>query len=125
MASSCHAGAGWDIGLTLRPDMPRFAQHSRIRARAGKRDDLVAKFTEVAVIQRDNPACELSPVSTSPEDEASVFLTEVWASADEHERARQSPEVEAWAADMPALVDVPPETTPLEVVGGKGLPPGR
>jgi quinol monooxygenase YgiN len=105
--------------------MPRFAQHSRIRARAGKRDDLVAKFTEVAVIQRDNPACELSLVSTSPEDDVSVFLTEVWASAEEHERARQSPEVEAWAADMPSLVDGAPETTPLEVVGGKGLPPER
>jgi quinol monooxygenase YgiN len=103
--------------------MPRFAQHSRIRARAGKRDDLVAKFLEVAVIQRDNPACELSLVSTSPEDDLSVFLTEVWTSAEDHERARQSPEVEAWSADMPSLVDGPPETTPLEIVGGKGLPP--
>ena len=26
--------------------MPRFAQHTRIRARAGKRDELVAKFVE-------------------------------------------------------------------------------
>jgi quinol monooxygenase YgiN len=101
----------------------RFARHSRIRARAGKRDDLVAKFMEIAVIQRDNPACELSLVSTSPEDEASVFLTEVWANAEGHERARHSPEVEAWAADMPSLVDGPPETTPLELAGGKGLPP--
>jgi quinol monooxygenase YgiN len=103
--------------------VPRFAQHSRIEARAGKRDDLVAKFMEIAVIQRDNPACELSLVSTSPEDDSSVFLTEVWASAEEHERARHSPEVEAWAADMPSLVDGRPETTPLELVGGKGLPP--
>jgi quinol monooxygenase YgiN len=103
--------------------MARFAQHSRIRARPGKRDDLVAKFMEVSVIQRDNPACELSLVSTSPEDDLSVFLTEVWTSAEDHERARQSPEVEAWSADMPSLVDGPPETTPLEIVGGKGLPP--
>ena len=28
--------------------MPRFAQHSTIRARAGKRDELVAKFVEAA-----------------------------------------------------------------------------
>jgi quinol monooxygenase YgiN len=103
--------------------MARFAQHTRIRARPGKRDDLVAKFMEVSVIQRDNPACELSVVSTSPDDEQAVFLTEVWSSAEEHERARQSPEVQAWSTDMPELVDGPPDTTPLEIVGGKGLPP--
>ena len=103
--------------------MARFAQHSRIRARPGKRDDLVAKFMDVSVIQRDNPACELSLVSTSPDDGDVVFLTEVWSSAEEHERARHSPEVQAWAADMPELVVGPPETTPLELVGGKGLPP--
>jgi quinol monooxygenase YgiN len=102
--------------------MARFAQHSRIRARPGKRDDLVAKFVEISVIQRDNPACELSLVSTSPDDEDAVFLTEVWSSAKEHERARHSPEVQAWSADMPQLVDGPPETIPLAVVGGKGLP---
>ena len=103
--------------------MARFAQHTRIRARPGKREDLTAKFMEISVIQRDNPACELSIVSTSPEDDQVVFLTEVWTSAEEHERARHSPEVEAWAADMPELVDGPPDTTPLEIVGGKGLPP--
>ena len=96
--------------------MPRFAQHSRILARAGKRDELVAKFVEAAEMQHDNPACELTLVSTSPEDDVSVFLTEVWTSDEDHERARQSPEVQAWAADMPSLVDGPPEITRLDPV---------
>jgi quinol monooxygenase YgiN len=96
--------------------MPRFGQHTRIRARPGKRDELMAKFVEAAEMQRDNPACELTLVSTSPEDDVSVFLTEVWASAEDHERARQSPEVQAWAADMPSLVDGPPEITRLDPV---------
>jgi len=92
-----------------------------LRARAGKRDALIAKFLEVAEIRRDNPACQLTLVSSSPGDGDVVFLTEVWTSAEEHERARHSPEVEAWAADMPSLVAGPPETTPLVVAGGKGL----
>jgi quinol monooxygenase YgiN len=92
-----------------------------LRARAGRRDELVAKFREVADIQRDNAACELMIVSSSPEEEDVVFLTEVWTSAEEHERARQSSEVQAWAADMPSLVAGPPEITPLVVEGGKGL----
>jgi quinol monooxygenase YgiN len=99
----------------------RFAQHSRLKAAPGKRDELVAKFLEAAEIQHDNSACELMFVSASPDDPDVVFLTEVWTSAEEHERARTSPEIEAWAKSMPALVAGPPESTPLDVVGGKGL----
>jgi quinol monooxygenase YgiN len=60
-------------------------------------------------------------VSSSPEEEDVVFLTEVWTSADEHEQARNSPEIEAWAKSMPSLVAGPPESTPLEPAGGKGV----
>jgi quinol monooxygenase YgiN len=101
--------------------MPRFAQHSRIRARPGKRDELLAKFLEIPVMQADNPACELTIISSTPEADDVVFLTEVWTSAEEHERARQSPEVQAWAAEMPSLVDGPPQVTPLVIEGGKGI----
>jgi quinol monooxygenase YgiN len=94
--------------------MARFGQHTRIRARPGKRDELIAKFTEAGELQQDNPACELTLVSASPDDPDVVFLTEVWRSADEHERARQSPEVQAWAQGMPELVEGPPESTPLD-----------
>jgi quinol monooxygenase YgiN len=101
--------------------MPRFAQHSRLRARPGKRDELLAKFLEIPKMQADNPACELTIVSSSPDDDGVVYLTEVWTSAEEHERARQSPEVQGWAADMPSLVAGPPDTTPLVIEGGKGV----
>jgi hypothetical protein len=46
----------------------RFGQHTRIRARPGKRDALLAKFTEAAEMQHSNPACELTLVSASPHD---------------------------------------------------------
>ena len=101
--------------------MAGFAQHARLRAREGKREELVAKFLEVADIQRDNPACRLMLVSTSPEEDDAVFLTEVWTSAEEHARARESEEVQAWAEGMSALVAGPPETTPLVIEGGTGL----
>ena len=73
-------------------------------------------------MQRDNPACELMLVSSSPEEEDVVFLTEVWSSPEDHEAARQSDEVQTWAKDMPALVDGPPETTALRVRGVTGSP---
>jgi quinol monooxygenase YgiN len=60
-------------------------------------------------------------VSSSPGEDDVLFLTEVWRSTEEYERARESPEVQAWAAGMPALVAGPPEITPLDLRGGKGL----
>ena len=72
-------------------------------------------------MQRDNPACQLMLVSSSPDEDDVVFLTEVWTSAEEHEGARQSSEVQAWAAQMPSLVAGPPESTRLVIEGGKGL----
>ena len=101
--------------------MPRFAQHSCLRARPGKRDELLAKFLEIPKMQADNPACELTIVSSSPDEDDVVYLTEVWTSAEEHERARQSQEVQEWAAGMPSLVAGPPDTTPLVIEGGKGV----
>src|SRR4051812_46208127 len=93
-----------------------FGQHTRIRAKRGKGEELLAKFVEAAEMQHENPACQLTLVSAAPDEPDVVFLTEVWATEDEHERARHSPEVQAWARDMPELVDGPPETTPLDPV---------
>ena len=92
-----------------------------MRARPGKRDELAAKFLDVVDMQKENPACELMLVSLSPDEDDVVFLTEVWNSAEEHERARQSAEVQAWAEQMPSLVAGPPEITPLDVKGATGL----
>jgi quinol monooxygenase YgiN len=69
---------------------------------------------EAADLQADNPACELSLVSTTPGDADAVFLTEVWASEEDWAHARESPEVQEWASDMPSLVDGPPETIRLD-----------
>ena len=101
--------------------MPRFAQHTRLVAAAGKRDELATKFLESVEIQRDNADCELMLVSTAPESTEVVYLTEVWSSEDAWEQARRSAPIQAWAASMPALVNGPVESTPLDVVGGKGL----
>jgi quinol monooxygenase YgiN len=103
--------------------MPRFAQHTRLSAAPGEREALIAKFLEAASIQLHNDGCELMLVSAAPDDADVVYLTEVWASADEWERARDSDEIQAWAASMPALVGGAPETARLDIRGGKGLRP--
>jgi hypothetical protein len=46
-----------------------------LHARPGKRDRLIAKFLEVPVMQANNPACELTIVSSSPDEDDVVYLT--------------------------------------------------
>ncbi len=99
----------------------RFAQHTRLVAVPGKRNELVAKFLEAADIQRKNADCEVMVVSTVPDSADIVYLTEVWSSKEAWESTRSSAQIQAWAASMPALVAAPPESTPLDVAGGNGL----
>jgi quinol monooxygenase YgiN len=101
--------------------MSRFAQHTTLVATPGNADRLARKFIESVEIQRDNPDCELLLVSRSPADDNVVYLTEVWSSEAVWEEARRSPDVSAWATDMPALVARPPQSVLLELVGGKGI----
>ena len=112
-------------GFRLRADegdaVGRFAQHTKLTATRGNADRLAQKFLESAAAQRENPECELMIVSKSPVDEDILFLTEVWSSESEWERARRSPEVVKWASDMPSLVADAPETVRLDPLGGKGL----
>jgi quinol monooxygenase YgiN len=96
--------------------MTRFAQHTTVRARPGKRDALAAKFVETLALLRDNPDCQLTLVSTSPDDADVVVLTEVWSSKAAHEAVVASAAVQAWASDMPDLVYGPPVTQLLEPV---------
>jgi quinol monooxygenase YgiN len=99
----------------------RFAQHTRLVATRGNADRLAHKFVESVEMQRDNPACELMIVSRSPVEDDVVYLTEVWSSEAEWEKARNSPAIAEWAGDMPSLVAEAPQSTPLQPIAGKGL----
>jgi len=101
--------------------LSRFAQHTKLVATQGNVDRLASKFIESVEIQRENPACELMIVSKSPVDDDVVYLTEVWSSESEWEKARTSPVIVGWARDMPSLVAEPPQSVRLDPVGGKGL----
>ena len=101
--------------------MALFGQHTRLRAVPGKADALVTKFLEAAELQRENRACQLMVAGRSTTEEHTVHLVEIWSSEEDWERARNSDEIKAWAADMPGLVDARPESVTFDLAGGKGL----
>jgi quinol monooxygenase YgiN len=95
----------------------KFARHTTVTAKPGKRDALLAKFMETLDFLEDNSACELTMVSTSPDHPDAVILTEVWASEADHTAATKSDVVAEWATDMPELTDGPPSSQVLEPSG--------
>jgi quinol monooxygenase YgiN len=101
--------------------MSRFAQHTKLVASTGNADRLARKFLESVEIQRENPACELMIVSRSPVEDDVLFLTEVWSSESEWEKARSGPVIAEWAREMPSLVAEAPQSVRLDPLGGKGL----
>ena len=102
--------------------MARFGQFTKLTATAGNAEVLERKFREAAVIQQDNPACELMVAGRSREETETVYLIEIWASEAEWEHARTSAPIAAWAAGMAGLVAAPPESTVFIPGDGKGLP---
>jgi quinol monooxygenase YgiN len=101
--------------------MGKFGQHTKLSARDGRREELVEKFAQAARIQAGNAACDVMFVSVAPDDETTVYLTEVWSSEKEHARARESEEIQAWAEGMQELVAGPPDSVRFEPVAGKGV----
>jgi quinol monooxygenase YgiN len=100
--------------------MGHWAQHTRITAALGRRDELVAKFAEVPVLQRDDPDHLLTLVGV--DGDHAVTVTEVWTSEQSHERATRSPAVVAWAEGMADLVAGPPVSERFTVVVGLDVP---
>jgi quinol monooxygenase YgiN len=99
--------------------MGRFGQQTRLVAKKGRAEALVAKFIEAAEMQRDNPACDLMIAGESTTEDDVVYVIEVWASEADWERARKSDEIAAWAKGMPGLVAVWPKSETFDVAGGK------
>ena len=96
-----------------------WAQHTRLTAVEGRRDDLVAKFNEVPELQRGNAAHVLTMVGTS--GVGGVSVTEVWTSEAAHEAATHSDAVAAWAEGMDGLIVGQPSSEQFLVVGGNVL----
>jgi quinol monooxygenase YgiN len=97
--------------------MTRFAQHVKIAAAPGRREELLAKFLETLEFLDANPACELTMVSTTPDEPDAVLLTEVWRSEQDHQATVRSDAVQRWAEGMPELTAGAPDVQRLDVAG--------
>jgi quinol monooxygenase YgiN len=87
-------------------------------AHPGKRDELIAAMTSAVGTM---PGCLSYVVARDPSDEAKVWITEVWDSAESHQASLKIPEVaKVIEAAMPLIASFG-DSVVTEPVGGVGL----
>lgn len=101
--------------------MSRYGLAGSFIAQAGQRDALAAVLLESAALLRDTPECEFYIVSVSESEPDTVWVSEIWASREDHAASLARADVRALIGRGRPLIagmGVRFETIPL---GGKGL----
>ncbi|MGE4250628.1 MAG: putative quinol monooxygenase [Parvibaculaceae bacterium] len=91
----------------------------KMRAKPGKRDDLLAIL--LAGIQ-SMPGCLSYVVAKDPADADAIWVTEVWDTEASHKASLTLPEVRAAIARAMPIIAGFDSSIPVEPVGGVGLP---
>ena len=90
----------------------------KFTAADGKRDELIGYLLEGL---RDMPGCLSYVVAKAPEDEVTIWVTEVWDSSDSHMASLKLPQVQAAIAKARPIIAGIERVTETEVMGGVGL----
>jgi quinol monooxygenase YgiN len=91
-----------------------------MRARDGRRDDVVAVLTGGADGLRA-AGCRLYAVGLSATDENMIWVTEIWESRQHHEASLQLPETKAAIAQAMPMLTGEFTGQELTIVGGLGV----
>ena len=102
--------------------MGRYGLVGSFRAQPGQGDAVAELLLQAAEALGANPDCELYVVSRSPDDADSIWVTEVWTSADAHRASLEDPRVRELIAQARPLIAGLGERFELAPAGGKGLP---
>jgi quinol monooxygenase YgiN len=100
--------------------MPPYSLHSRLPTTS--RSALVDLLARAADLLSDDPDCYLYLIHHDVEDEACVWVTELWRDRAAHDASLEREDVRALIREAGPLLSGTPEQTRMEAVAGKGLP---
>lgn len=101
--------------------MSRYGLVGSFIARAGQRDALAAVLLESAALLRNAPGCELYIVSVSESEPDAVWVSEVWASREDHAASLTREDVRALIGRGRPLIAGMGARFEMVPLGGKGL----
>ena len=90
----------------------------KFTAAEDKRDELISYLLEGL---RDMPGCLSYVVARDPEDDVTIWVTEVWDSAENHLGSLKLPHVQAAIAKARPIIAGMERLAETDVVGGVGL----
>lgn len=102
--------------------MKKYGLHGKLKATAGNGDQLAAILLEAAKLVANAKGCYIYLISKDKHDPDAVWVTEVWASKEDHDNSLKAEGVRALIAQAIPILDRQPERgQELEILGGAGI----
>ncbi len=98
-----------------------YAMCGRLFAKPGKRDEFIQILLKAADLVGAIPECRMYLVSNDLQHENAIAVIEVWDTKEAHDASLQDENVQALIRSGLALMDNPPESSEMDVVGGYGF----
>jgi len=95
--------------------------YGKVLAQPGRRNALLEVLLEAAKMLGDMPECELYIVNTAPDEPDAIWVTELWASEEAHDRSLKRDDVRALIQRGRPLIAGMGDQVRLTPVGGKGM----
>ncbi len=100
----------------------KYLLHGKLTAKAGQQKELADILIQASQLLSTAKGCQFYVVSYDKEDEASVYVTEIWDSKTDHDDSLKVEGVrELIIKAMPILDGPPTKGQELEVLGGVGI----
>lgn len=94
----------------------------KFTARSGQRDELASILIQASKLVSTANGCKIYVVGKEPNDNHSVYVTEIWVTKEDHDDSLKMPGVrELIAQAMPIIDGQPRKIHELEIVGGIGI----
>ncbi len=94
---------------------------NRLTTKPGKRDEVVQHLVESGRVFDANDACLLYLVTSPADDPTTIWVVDLWTSADAHTEALRDPSLQPHIEATVPLLEGMPEQTPLDVRGERSL----
>lgn len=99
--------------------MKKYGLHGKLKAAAGKGQELASILSQASRLVSDAKGCHLYMISTDIQDEDCIWVTEVWDTQTDHDNSLNINGVkELIAKAIPILDGKPKKGLELEVVAG-------
>jgi quinol monooxygenase YgiN len=101
--------------------MNKYALIAKFKAHSGKRDELVSILMHASKLVSNAKGCHQYIIYKDSKDESSIYVSEIWDSKEDHDNSLKIEGCMELISKAIPLIDGKPESTGLEVIGGKGL----